>query len=78
MKEVRQMARWIVRDSEDAEPAMLAVIEALPAARTVTVQMLTTDPVAMTPERIEQFRDFLGLAAGLARGGAATVPSTMH
>ncbi|MET0235986.1 MAG: hypothetical protein ABW224_15180 [Kibdelosporangium sp.] len=72
------MARWIVRDGEDTEPTMLAVIEVQPPARTVTVQMLTTDPVAMTPERIEQFRDFLGVAPGLARAGAATFPSTMH
>jgi hypothetical protein len=64
------MARWIVRDSEDTEPTALVIIEVLPAARSVTVQMLTTDAVAMTPERIDQFRDFLGLAAGLARRGA--------
>jgi hypothetical protein len=50
------MVRWIVSDSEDVEPTTLAIVEVLPAARTVTVQMLTTDPVAMTPERIEQFR----------------------
>lgn len=53
-----------MRDSEDGE---LAIIEATPGARSVSVRMLTTDAVLMVPDRIDQFRDFLGLAAGLAR-----------
>lgn len=62
------MSRWVVKD--DDEGSELAIIEASALTRTVTVHIPTPDPVAMTPERADQFRNALGLAAGVARGDA--------
>lgn len=58
--------RWVVRGGSDEE---IAIIESDPATRSGTVHMPSPYPVAMTPEMLDQFRAFLGLAAGDARGG---------
>lgn len=58
------MSRWVVRDGDEE----IAVIEASALARTVTVQIATPHPVAFTPDQTDQFKNYLGLAAGVARG----------
>lgn len=60
------MRSWVVRAGDE----VLANIEASAADGTVTLQVMTSQPITMTADQSDDIRAKLGLASGVARGGS--------